>query len=136
MMWLLGAPGDLNYPADGTRGHGKASLISGMAGIGIVMLLVLGAGFVHTISQLDRRLICVPFERSRSSETSGFTRHRVETAEYLWRPWWTLESFCDECGWVQPWADVGTISFGPSVGSDRILLDEYYSGYVAGFGSL
>lgn len=90
LIWLLGIPGNLNYPGADAKGHGKAIFILSTAGIGMAMPLILGAGFVHTISELDHRPICVPLERSPSFEPSRFARHRVERAEYFWHPWRTL----------------------------------------------
>ncbi|OBT64559.1 hypothetical protein VE03_06297 [Pseudogymnoascus sp. 23342-1-I1] len=53
LIWLLGIPGNVNYAGADDKGHGKAIFISSMTGIGIFMPLILGAGFIHTITVLQ-----------------------------------------------------------------------------------
>jgi MFS family permease len=124
LILLLGIPGDPHFPWASAEHHGKPLFISCMAGIGIALPLIQGAGFLHTLCKLVSTSSSKTPEYLQRPEISGLTGYRIKATKYLRPTRWTRKSFCHELSGNQYRVDDRAIDHRILVANYRILLHE------------
>jgi MFS family permease len=124
LILLLGIPGDPHFPWASAEHHGKPLFISCMAGIGIALPLIQGAGFLHTLCKLVSTSSSKTPECLQRPEISGLTGYRIKATKYLRPTRWTRKSFCHELRGNQYRVDDRAIDHRILVANHRILLHE------------